>query len=87
MDLSSHFICIYDIFSLFIFYLACTYFHFFCVLPGPGPGTRQDRYGGNKFKGTPNPLTSYARIEHALVGQSLLEIIGPRLQGEVSFSL
>ncbi|KAF6030091.1 hypothetical protein EB796_011604 [Bugula neritina] len=49
---------------------------------GPGPGTRQDRYGGNKFKGTPNPLTSYARIEHALVGQSLLEIIGPRLQGE-----
>ena len=53
-----------------------------CV--GPGPGTKQERYtAASKIKGTPNPLTSAARFEHALVGQSLMEIIGPRLHGEV----
>ena len=55
---------------------------------GPGAGTKQDRYtAASKIKGTPNPLTSAARIEHALVGQSLMEVIGPRLQGEVSIRI
>lgn len=51
---------------------------------GPGPGTKQERFtAASKVKGTPNPLTPAARMEHALVGQSLMEVIGPRLQGEV----
>lgn len=58
--------------------------HDFSIISGPGPGTKQERFtAANKIKGTPNPLTSSARMEHSIVGQSLLEIIGPRLQGEV----
>ncbi len=40
--------------------------------------------GGRKLA-TPNPLTMAAKAEHALVGMTLLDIIGPRLTEEVCF--
>ena len=34
--------------------------------------------------GTPNPLTGAAKVEHALVGQILLDMMMPRLDQEVN---
>ncbi|XP_074662754.1 uncharacterized protein LOC141915202 [Tubulanus polymorphus] len=43
--------------------------------------TPADRY--SRKTGTPNPLTPAAKMEHSIVGQALLEIIGPRLSGDI----
>ena len=32
---------------------------------------------------TPNPLSAVAKMEHAVVGQALMDVIGPRLTQEV----
>ena len=52
------------------------YLHIISVTPAKG-------YGKGKT-GSPNPLTTIAKMEHAIVGQALLDIIGPRLAPEVS---
>ncbi len=39
---------------------------------------------GGRKTATPNPLSATAKVEHALVGQNLINIIGPRLSAEVS---
>ncbi|XP_023932047.1 dynein heavy chain 5, axonemal-like isoform X1 [Lingula anatina] len=52
-------------------------------LTSPAPGQRQaDKTTLSRKAGTPNPLTPAAKQEHALVGQALLEVIGPRLKGD-----
>ena len=35
--------------------------------------------------GTPNPLTAAAKMEHAIVSKTLLDIIEPRLTPEVTY--
>lgn len=43
--------------------------------------------GVNRKSGTPNPLTVAGKLEHALVAQTIKEIVGPRFTDQVtSFS-
>jgi len=39
---------------------------------------------GGKKSGTPNPLSPAAKIDHSLVGNTLMDIVAPRLAQEVS---
>ena len=39
--------------------------------------------GGGKKPHTPNPISAAAKLEHAIVGQTLIDIIGPRLNHQV----
>ena len=39
--------------------------------------------GMNRKSGTPNPLTMAGKLEHALVAQTIKEIIGPRFTDQV----
>ncbi len=50
-------------------------------LPGNKPALGMERV--SRKAGTPNPLSGVAKVEHAIVGQCLLEVIGPRLAQEV----
>jgi hypothetical protein len=38
---------------------------------------------GMRKSGTPNPMTAQSKLEHAIVAQTLEEVIGPRLTTEV----
>lgn len=40
--------------------------------------------GMSRKTGTPNPLTMAGKLEHALVAQTIKEIIGPRFTDQVS---
>jgi hypothetical protein len=40
--------------------------------------------GGNRKSGTPNPLTVAGKLEHALVAQTIKEIVGPRFTDQVT---
>ena len=40
---------------------------------------------GIRKAGTPNPMTAAGKQEHAIVAQTIEEIIGPRLTGEVQY--
>lgn len=40
--------------------------------------------GTHRKAGTPNPLTAAGKLEHALVAQTIEEIMAPRLTGEVT---
>ena len=42
------------------------------------------KLGGHRKGGTPNPMTAAGKVEHALVAQTIEEMIGPRLTAEVS---
>ena len=39
--------------------------------------------GGGRKPHTPNPISTAAKLEHAIVGQMLIDIIGPRLNQQV----
>ena len=39
---------------------------------------------GGKKAGTPNPLTPAAKMDHSVVGHTLMDIVAPRLAQEVS---
>jgi hypothetical protein len=39
--------------------------------------------GAHRKTGTPNPMTAAGKVEHALVAQTIEEIMAPRLTGEV----
>lgn len=39
--------------------------------------------GGMRKSGTPNPMTAAGKQEHAIVAQTIEDIIGPRLTAEV----
>ena len=41
--------------------------------------------GGGKKPHTPNPISAAAKVEHAIVGQTLIDIIGPRLNHQVCY--
>ncbi|KAK2146620.1 hypothetical protein LSH36_594g02047, partial [Paralvinella palmiformis] len=47
------------------------------------PGGAKTSPGGKK-SGTPNPLSPAAKIDHSLVGNTLMDIVAPRLAQEVS---
>jgi len=38
---------------------------------------------GHRKTGTPNPMTAAGKMEHALVAQTIEEMIAPRLEAEV----
>lgn len=40
--------------------------------------------GMSRKSGTPNPLTMAGKLEHALVAQTIKEIIGPRFTDQVT---
>ena len=46
------------------------------------PGTAGGKTPG-KRSGTVNPLSAVAKMEHAYVGQALIDVLGPRLSPEV----
>lgn len=39
--------------------------------------------GGHRKTGTPNPMTAAGKVEHALVAQTIEEMVTPRLMAEV----
>ena len=43
--------------------------------------------GGGKKPHTPNPISAAAKLEHAIVGQTLIDMIGPKLNLQVRYHL
>lgn len=47
-------------------------------------GSKQPGQMNMRKGGTPNPMTAAGKLEHAIVFQTIEEMISPRLSGEVS---
>lgn len=64
----------------------CVYWTFpIGFLPVASSGIKMTTGAGgmNRKSGTPNPLTMAGKLEHALVAQTIKEIIGPRFTDQV----